>query len=49
VLMHVDAEERDLLGRAGTLDALGETNVFETVRAAVAAATSDAPISKGGL
>ena len=39
LLTHADAAELDLLRRAGTMDAIGETNVFETVRAAVAAAT----------
>jgi sulfate permease, SulP family len=47
-LSHADGEELDLLRRAGTLDAIGETNVFETVRAAVAAATVEKPISPGG-
>jgi SulP family sulfate permease len=41
LLAHADAVELALLRRAGTLDAIGETNFFETVRAAVAAATSD--------
>jgi sulfate permease, SulP family len=48
LLTHADREELDLLRRAGTLDAIGKTNVFETVRAAVAAATVDKPISPGG-
>jgi MFS superfamily sulfate permease-like transporter len=39
LLTHTDVEEIDMLRRAGTLDAIGEANVFETVRAAVAAAT----------
>ena len=39
LLTHADAAELDLLRRAGTLDAIGEENVFETVRAAVAAAS----------
>lgn len=47
LLTHADGEELDLLRRAGTLDAIGETNVFETVRAAVAAATLDAPLNPG--
>jgi MFS superfamily sulfate permease-like transporter len=38
LLAHADTAELDLLRRAGTLDAVGEENVFETVRAAVAAA-----------
>jgi high affinity sulfate transporter 1 len=42
LLTHADDVELDLLRRAGTMDAIGETNFFETVRAAVAAATSDA-------
>jgi MFS superfamily sulfate permease-like transporter len=48
LLTHTDAQELDLLRRAGTLDAIGETHVFETVRAAVAAATLDAPLNPGG-
>ena len=43
LLAHADAVELDLMRRSGTLDAIGETNVFETVRAAVAAAILDAP------
>jgi SulP family sulfate permease len=39
MLAHVDTPELDQLRRAGTLDAIGEQNVFATVRAAVAAAT----------
>ncbi len=35
LLAHADAAELDMLRRAGTLDAIGEENVFETVRAAV--------------
>jgi sulfate permease, SulP family len=47
LLAHADAAELDLLRRAGTMDAIGETNFFETVRAAVAAATLDAPPGPG--
>jgi hypothetical protein len=43
LLAHADAAELDLLRRAGTLHVIGETNSFETVRAAVAAATRDEP------
>ena len=43
LLAHADAAELDLLRRAGTLHVIGETNSFETVRAAVAAATQDEP------
>jgi MFS superfamily sulfate permease-like transporter len=39
LLTHADATELDMLRRAGTLDAVGDENIFETVRAAVAAAT----------
>jgi SulP family sulfate permease len=39
LLAHADTTELALLRRAGTLDAIGEQNIFETVRAAVAAAT----------
>jgi MFS superfamily sulfate permease-like transporter len=39
LLTHADAEEFDVLERAGAIDAIGEANCFETVRAAVAAAT----------
>ena len=50
LLAHADAVELDLLRRAGTMDVVGETNLFETVRAAVAAATVDAPLGReGGL
>ena len=42
LLTHVDAQESAVLDRAGTMDAVGEANLFQTVRAAVAAAT-DAP------
>jgi SulP family sulfate permease len=45
LLTHVDAQESALLYRAGTMDAIGEANLFQTVRAAVAAAT-DAPSSE---
>ena len=48
LLTHADGEELDLLRRAGTMDAIGEMNVFETVRDAVAAATVDTPITPGG-
>jgi MFS superfamily sulfate permease-like transporter len=37
LLTHADTTELDLLRRAGTLHAVGEENVFETVRATVAA------------
>ena len=43
LIAHADVAELELLRRAGTVDAIGEMNFFETVRAAVAAATSDAP------
>jgi MFS superfamily sulfate permease-like transporter len=39
LLTHADADEFAVLGRAGTMDAIGQSNVFETVRDAVAAAT----------
>ena len=39
LLAHADTAELDLLRRAGTLDAIGEENIFATVRAAVAATT----------
>lgn len=39
LLVHLDAAELDVLRRAGTMEAVGEENVFETVRAAVVAAT----------
>ena len=39
LLTHADTDEFDVLERAGTIDAIGQANVFETVRAAVAAAT----------
>jgi SulP family sulfate permease len=48
LLAHADAAELDLLRRAGTMDAIGEMNFFETVRAAVAAATSDAHVYESG-
>jgi SulP family sulfate permease len=41
MLTHADAVELDMLERAGTMEAIGQENVFETVRAAVTAATSD--------
>jgi SulP family sulfate permease len=37
MLTHADLVELDMLRRAGTIDAIGEGNIFETVRAAVAA------------
>jgi hypothetical protein len=39
LLTHADAAELDMLQRAGTIQAIGEENVFETVRDAVAAAS----------
>ena len=39
LLAHADAAELDLLRRAGTLQVIGEKNVFETVRAAVSSVT----------
>jgi MFS superfamily sulfate permease-like transporter len=39
LLTHADADEFAVLERAGTMDAIGQANVFETVRDAVAAAT----------
>ena len=39
LLAHADAGESDMLRRAGAIDAIGEANCFQTVRAAVAAAT----------
>ena len=39
LLTHADAAELDMLRRAGTLEAIGEANVFETVRAAVSSVT----------
>jgi SulP family sulfate permease len=42
ILTHADTGELDLLRRAGTLAAVGEENVFTTVRAAVAAVTQQA-------
>ena len=38
LLVHADTAELDVLRRAGTMDAVGEESVFETVRAAVVAA-----------
>ena len=46
LLTHADTTELDLLRRAGTLDAIGEENIFETVRAAVAAATPVADVTE---
>jgi SulP family sulfate permease len=44
MLTHTNASELEMLQRAGTLDAVGEENVFETARAAVAAvADGNAP------
>jgi high affinity sulfate transporter 1 len=43
MLAHGDTEDIGLLGRAGTLNVLGEQNVFVTVRAAVAEATQTRP------
>jgi MFS superfamily sulfate permease-like transporter len=48
-LTHTNASELDMLRRAGTLDAVGEENVFATVRAAVAAATQGSPESRAPL
>jgi SulP family sulfate permease len=45
LLTHTNASELDMLRRAGTLNAVGEANVFETARAAVAAATDGSPES----
>ena len=47
MLTHADSIELDLLRRAGTLEAAGEENVFETVRAAVAAATQQVTQDSG--
>jgi len=49
LLTHADTMELDMLRRAGTLDAVGEENIFETVRAAVAAAGAGAERSSGQL
>jgi SulP family sulfate permease len=38
LLTHADADEFHVLGRAGTMDAIGDENFFETVREAVATA-----------
>jgi SulP family sulfate permease len=46
MLTHTSASELDMLRRAGTLNAVGEENVFETARAAVAAATDGSPESR---
>jgi SulP family sulfate permease len=43
MLAHADTDDISLLRRAGTLDVLGEQNVFVTVRAAVAEATQTRP------
>jgi SulP family sulfate permease len=45
LLTHTNASELEMLQRAGTLNAVGEANVFETARAAVAAATDGSPES----
>ena len=45
LLTHADTAELDMLRRAGTLDAVGEENIFETVRAAVAAAIQLPPLA----
>jgi MFS superfamily sulfate permease-like transporter len=37
LLTHADEDELELMRRAGTMDAIGEHNLFPTVRAAVAA------------
>jgi SulP family sulfate permease len=42
LLTHADSSELEMLRRAGTLDVIGQENIFETVRAAVAAASVDA-------
>jgi SulP family sulfate permease len=47
LLAHADAVELGLLRRAGTMDAIDETNFFETVRDAVAAATGNASQPRG--
>ena len=39
LLTHADAAELDILQRAGTLEAIGEANVHQTVRAAVSSVT----------
>jgi sulfate permease, SulP family len=49
MLTHTNASELDMLQRAGTLNAVGEANVFETARAAVAAATEGSPESRAPL
>jgi anti-anti-sigma regulatory factor len=46
MLTHTNASELEMLQRAGTLNALGEANLFETARAAVAAATQGRPESR---
>jgi high affinity sulfate transporter 1 len=40
LLTHADVIELDMLERAGTIKAIGKENIFETVRAAVATASS---------
>lgn len=42
LLTHADAAKMELLRRAGTLKAVGEENIFETGRAAVATAAGEA-------
>jgi SulP family sulfate permease len=49
LLTHTNASELDMLQRAGTLTAVGEENVYETARAAVAAATQRRPESRAPL
>jgi SulP family sulfate permease len=49
LLTHTNASELEMLQRAGTLSAVGEANVFETARAAVAAATQGGPQSRAPL
>ena len=39
LLTHADVAELEMLRRAGTLEAIGEENVYETVRAAVSSLT----------
>jgi hypothetical protein len=43
-LARVAAYEMDLLRKVGTLEAVGEDNVYETVRAAVAAVEKHDPL-----
>ncbi len=47
LISHADEIELDLLRRAGAVDAIGEENFFETVRAAVVAATDTRPREQG--